>query len=106
MVSLRVLDSKVLGIDIRFEVFFLFVLFLFLFLFCFVLFCFVLFCFCFVFCFVFLFFVCLFVCFFFLIRRQNDDCNVKNFKRFLFGMSHDVLEFKVRVYTCTSDFKF
>ena len=32
---------------------------------------------------------------FFLIRRQNGKCNVRNFRRFLFGMSPDVLAFKV-----------
>ena len=34
--------------------------------------------------------------FFFLIKRQNDECNVRNFRRFLFGMNPDVPAFKVR----------
>ena len=46
----------------------------------------------------------LFLFFFFLIERQNGECNVRNFRRFLFGMSHDVLAFKAPV--STSDFKF
>ena len=33
--------------------------------------------------------------FFFLIRRQNVECNIKNLRRFLFGISLDVLAFKV-----------
>ena len=40
--------------------------------------------------------------FFFLIKRQNDECDVRNFRRFLFVMSPDVPAFKV----LTSDFKF
>ena len=35
--------------------------------------------------------------FFFLIKRQNGECNVRNFRRFLFGMSPDVPAFKVHV---------
>ena len=42
--------------------------------------------------------------FFFLIRIQNGECNVRNFRRFLFGMSPDVPAFRVCVFT--SDFKF
>ena len=42
--------------------------------------------------------------FFFLIRRHNDECNVRKFRRFLFGMNPDVPAFKVRV--LTSDFEF
>ena len=37
--------------------------------------------------------------YFFLIRRQNGECNVRNFRRFLFGMSLDVPAFKVHVFT-------
>ena len=41
-------------------------------------------------------------------KRQNCECNVRNFKQFsfiyLFGMSSDVLVFKVRVFA--SDFEF
>ena len=36
---------------------------------------------------------------FFLIKRQNGDCNVRNFRWFLFGMSPGVPAFKVRVFT-------
>ena len=42
--------------------------------------------------------------FFFQIKKQNGEWNVRNFRRFLFGMSPDVPEFQVRV--LTSDFKF
>ena len=42
--------------------------------------------------------------FFFLIRRQNGECNVRSFREFLFGMSPDVPAFKVHIFT--SDFKF
>ena len=42
-------------------------------------------------------------CFFFLLKRQNDKCNVRHF-RFLFGMSPDVSAFKVRA-VFSSDFK-
>ena len=42
--------------------------------------------------------------FFFLIKRQNGKCNVRNFRLFLFVMSPDELAFKVRI--LTSDFKF
>ena len=41
--------------------------------------------------------------FFFLIKRQNCESNIYNFRRFLFGMSPDEPAFKVRVFT--SDFK-
>ena len=39
-------------------------------------------------------------------KRQNGDCNVRNFRRFLFGMrlDVDVPAFKVRV--LTSDLNF
>ena len=36
-------------------------------------------------------------------QKQNGECNVRNLRRFLFGMSADVPAFKVRVFT--SDFK-
>ena len=36
-------------------------------------------------------------------RKQNDDFNVWNFTRFLFGISPDVSTVKVRV--LTTDFK-
>ena len=39
---------------------------------------------------------------FFLIKRQNGECNVANFRRFLFGMGPDVPTFKVGIFT--SDF--
>ena len=42
--------------------------------------------------------------YFFVIKRQNGECNVINHGEFLFGMSFDVPAFKVRVFT--SDFKF
>ena len=42
--------------------------------------------------------------FFFMIKMQNGECNVKNFRRFLFGLSPDVPAFKVLV--LTGDFKF
>ena len=42
--------------------------------------------------------------FFFLIKMQKGECNVRNFRRFLFGMNPDVPAFKLRV--LTSDFKF
>ena len=42
--------------------------------------------------------------FFFLIKKQNGESNVRNFRRFLFGMSLDVPALKVHV--LTSDFKF
>ena len=35
--------------------------------------------------------------FFFLIRRHNGECNVRNFSRCLFSMSSYVLVFKIRV---------
>ena len=41
---------------------------------------------------------------FFLIKMQDGDCNVRNFRRFLFGMRHVVQAFKVSVFA--SDFKF
>ena len=41
---------------------------------------------------------------FFLIKDKMAKCNVRNCRRFLFGMSPDVLAFKVLVFT--SDFKF
>ena len=41
---------------------------------------------------------------FFSMKRQNGECNVRNFRRVLFGMSPDVPAFKARVFT--SDFKF
>ena len=41
---------------------------------------------------------------FFLTKKQNDECYVRNFRRFLFGMSPDVPAFKIPVFT--SDFKF
>ena len=34
---------------------------------------------------------------FFLIKRQNCECNVRNFRWIFFGMSPDILEFKVHV---------
>ena len=37
-------------------------------------------------------------------KRQNDECNVRNFRRFLFDMSPDVPAFTVRIFT--TDFKF
>ena len=37
-------------------------------------------------------------------KRQNGKCNVRNFRFLSFGVSPDVLAFKVRV--LTSDFKF
>ena len=37
-------------------------------------------------------------------KRQNGECNVRIFRRFLFGMSPDVRAFKVLV--LTSHFKF
>ena len=40
----------------------------------------------------------------YLITRQNGKCNVRTFRWFLFGMSPDVLPFKVCIFT--SDFKF
>ena len=60
MVSLRVIDSKVLWMATQFE-------------------------------------------YFFLIKRQNGECNVRNFRRFFFGMSPDVPAFKICIFT--SDFK-
>ena len=33
---------------------------------------------------------------YFLIKRQNGECNVCNVRRFLFGMSPDVPAFQVR----------
>ena len=42
--------------------------------------------------------------YFFLIKRQNGECNVRNFRRFLFGMSPDIPAFKVCFFT--SDVKF
>ena len=42
--------------------------------------------------------------YFFQIKRQNGECNVRNFRRFLFGMSPVVPAFKVLV--VTSVFKF
>ena len=36
-------------------------------------------------------------------KKQNGDCNVRNFRRFLFGMSPDVPT--VKVCGLTSDFK-
>ena len=41
---------------------------------------------------------------FLLRKRQNGECNVRNFRRFLFGKSPDVPAFKVHVFT--SDFRF
>ena len=41
---------------------------------------------------------------FVLLKRQNGECNVRNFRRFLFGMSPDVPVFEVRV--LESDLKF
>ena len=37
--------------------------------------------------------------YFFLIKRQNGECNVRNFRRILFGTSHDLTAFEVRVFT-------
>ena len=42
----------------------------------------------------------------FLIRRQNGECKVRNFRRFLVGMSFDVPAFEVRVSFFTSNLKF
>ena len=42
--------------------------------------------------------------FFFLIRRQNGECNVRNFRRFLYGTRPDVLAFKVSVFTSDIEF--
>ena len=42
--------------------------------------------------------------YYFLIRRQNGKCNVRNFKQFLFGMSPDVPAFKGHIFT--SDVRF
>ena len=39
-----------------------------------------------------------------MIIRRNGECNIRNFRQFLFGMSHDVPAFKVHVFT--SDFRF
>ena len=36
---------------------------------------------------------------FFIIKRQNGECFVRNFRRFLFGMSPDGPVFKIRVLT-------
>ena len=36
-------------------------------------------------------------------KRQNDECNVRNFRRVFFGMISDVPAFKVRVFA--SDFE-
>ena len=49
---------------------------------------------------------CFFFCFFFFFndKNANGECNVKNFRRFLFGLSPDVPAFKVLV--LTGDFKF
>ena len=44
------------------------------------------------------------ICFFFLIKRLNGECNVRNFRLFLFGMSSDVPAIKVCVFI--SDFNF
>ena len=44
------------------------------------------------------------VCLFFLIRQQNGACYVRNFRQFLFGVSCNVLAFKVCIFT--SDFQF
>ena len=41
----------------------------------------------------------------FLIRRIYGDCNVRNFRRFLFGMCPDEPSFKVRL-LLASDLKF
>ena len=38
---------------------------------------------------------------FFLLKRQNDECNVR---RFLFGTSHDLPVFRVRVFTHDYEF--
>ena len=40
--------------------------------------------------------------FFFLIKTQNGECNIRNFKQFLLGISPDIPAFKLRVFT--SDF--
>ena len=63
---------------------------------CFVLFCFVLFLFCFAFC---------FVLFCFLIKRQNCERNVRNFRQFFFGMSPDTQTFKVFIFVFANDCK-
>ena len=36
-------------------------------------------------------------------KRQNGECNVRNFRRFFIGMSSDVPAFKVHVFA--SDFE-
>ena len=38
--------------------------------------------------------------YFFSDKRANGECNVTNFRRFLFGMSPDVPALKVRVFIC------
>ena len=38
-------------------------------------------------------------------KRQNGECNVRKFRRFLFGMSPDVPAFKVRVLQVTLNFE-
>ena len=40
--------------------------------------------------------------YFFLIKRQHGECNNRNFRGFLFGMSPDVPAFKARVFTSDS----
>ena len=37
-------------------------------------------------------------------KWQNGECNVRNFRRFFFGMSSDVPEFKIHDFA--SDFEF
>ena len=44
--------------------------------------------------------------YFFLIKRQSDEYNVWNFRRFLFGVSLDVSAFKVHVSTSNLKFDF
>ena len=43
--------------------------------------------------------------YFFLIKRQNDKCNVRNFRWFLFGMSPDVPTLKVLDFTRDLNFE-
>ena len=38
-------------------------------------------------------------------KRQNGECNIRNFKRFLFGMSPDIPAFKVRFLQVTLNFE-
>ena len=37
-------------------------------------------------------------------KSQNGECNVRNFRRFFFGMSFDVPAFKVRMFASDFDF--